>query len=56
MAKTLTHSKDQLVQQALTQMQGSLADNTWTVREKLALTCRILFDHGHDSGACGRCG
>ena len=54
MAKTLTHSKDQLVQKALTQMQGSLADNTWTVREKLALTCRILFEHGHDSGLAGQ--
>jgi len=54
MAKTLTHSKDQLVQKALAQMQGSLADNTWTVQEKLALTCRILFDHGHDSGLAGQ--
>lgn len=54
MANTLTHSKDQLVQKALTQMQGSLADNTWTVREKLALTCRILFDNGHDSGLAGQ--
>ena len=54
MATTLTHSKDQLVRQALTQMQGSLADNTWTVREKLALTCRILFEHGHDQGPAVR--
>jgi len=54
MANTLTLSKDQLVQKALTQMQGSLADNTWTVREKLALTCRILFDNGHDSGLAGQ--
>lgn|GEM_PF-5925656 len=42
------------MRQALTQMQSSLADNTWTVREKLALTCRILFDHGHDSGLGGQ--
>ena len=42
MAKTLALPKDQLVKQALTQMQKSLADNTWTDRQKLALTCRIL--------------
>lgn len=54
MATTLSHSKQQLVRQALTQMQSSLADNTWTVREKLALTCRILFDHGHDYGLAGQ--
>ncbi|PWB31033.1 aldolase [Pseudomonas sp. SDI] len=54
MAKTLALPKDQLLKQALAQMQGSLADNTWTVREKLALTCRILFDNGHDSGLAGQ--
>lgn len=31
-------------------MQNTLADNTWTDRQKLALTCRILFENGHDSG------
>lgn len=50
MAKTLALPKDPLVKQALIQMQNSLADNTWTDRQKLALTCRILFEHGHDSG------
>ncbi|OLS62891.1 aldolase [Pseudomonas putida] len=54
MTDTMTLSKDQLVRQALARMQGSLADNTWTVREKLALTCRILFDRGHDSGLAGQ--
>ncbi|MDU9388996.1 aldolase [Pseudomonas japonica] len=54
MANTMALPKDQLVQQALARMQGSLADNTWTVREKLALTCRILFDRGHDSGLAGQ--
>ena len=38
MPKTLTLPKDQLVQQALSQMQQTLADNTWTDRQKLALT------------------
>ena len=54
MAKTLALPKDQLVKQALTQMQSTLADNTWTDRQKLALTCRILFEHGHDSGLAGQ--
>ena len=54
MAKTLALPKDELVKQALTQMQKSLADNTWTDRQKLALTCRILFENGHDSGLAGQ--
>ena len=54
MAKTLALPKEQLVKQALTQMQKSLADNTWTDRQKLALTCRILFENGHDSGLAGQ--
>ncbi len=32
----------------------SLADNTWTDRQKLALTCRILFESSHDSGLAGQ--
>ena len=54
MAKTLALPKEQLIKQALTQMQSSLADNTWTDRQKLALTCRILFENGHDSGLAGQ--
>ncbi|KGS15803.1 MULTISPECIES: aldolase [Pseudomonas syringae group] len=54
MAKTLALPKDQLVKQALEKMQSNLADNTWTEREKLALTCRILYENGHDSGLSGQ--
>ena len=54
MAKTLALPKDRLVKQALSQMQNTLADNTWTDRQKLALTCRILFENGHDSGLAGQ--
>lgn len=54
MAKTLALPKDQLVKQALSQMQNTLADNTWTDRQKLALTCRILLENGHDSGLAGQ--
>src|SRR5690606_39765150 len=31
-----------------------LADTAYTDRQKLALTCRILFDNGHDSGLAGQ--
>lgn len=54
MAKTFALPKDQLVKQALAEMQSNLADNTWTEREKLALTCRILYENGHDSGLSGQ--
>ncbi|RJG10586.1 aldolase [Pseudomonas cavernicola] len=54
MAETLALPKDQLIQQALVQMKTNLADNTWSDRQKLALTCRILFEGGHDSGLAGQ--
>ncbi|WP_415844984.1 aldolase [Stutzerimonas zhaodongensis] len=54
MSNTMTTPKHQLVNQALSLMQSHLADATWSDRQKLALTCRILFDHGHDSGLAGQ--
>lgn len=51
---TLYAPKDQLVESAQQQMQTLLVDNTYTARQKLALTCRILFDGGHDSGLAGQ--
>ena len=54
MADTLTLSKTQLVAQAHTQMADQFTDSTYTTRQKLALTCRILFDGGHDSGVVGQ--
>ncbi|MDN7160534.1 aldolase [Paraburkholderia megapolitana] len=35
-------------------MKAAIADSHLDVRQKLALTCRILFDHGHDSGLAGQ--
>lgn len=32
----------------------AIPDVKWTLREKLALTCRILFDAGHDLGLAGQ--
>ena len=46
--------KDQLVKLAEQQMMTALIDNDYSPRQKLALTCRILFDGGHDSGLAGQ--
>jgi L-fuculose-phosphate aldolase len=54
MATTLQLGKDELVAKALGNMQQLLPDTAWSTRQKLALTCRILFDAGHDSGLAGQ--
>ncbi|OKH98920.1 class II aldolase [Streptomyces sp. CB02923] len=54
MATTLHDSKDVLVGRAEQQMREHFADSELTVRQKLALTCRIAFDGGHDSGLAGQ--
>jgi L-fuculose-phosphate aldolase len=54
MAETLGASKTELVELAHRQMRAAIPDNDWTVRQKLALTCRILFEAGHDSGLAGQ--
>lgn len=40
MTTTMHTPKDQLVKLAQQQMLTALTDNTYTVRQKLALTCR----------------
>ncbi|MBV7546211.1 aldolase [Pseudomonas sp. PDM26] len=54
MTTTMQTPKDQLVTLAEKQMVTALIDNEYTPRQKLALTCRILFDGGHDSGLAGQ--
>ncbi|QXJ24288.1 aldolase [Actinomadura graeca] len=54
MASTLRDTKDTVVGRAERQMREHFGDSTLTVRQKLALTCRILFDGGHDSGLAGQ--
>jgi L-fuculose-phosphate aldolase len=53
-ADTFTLGKQELMDHAQRQMETRLAGGAWGVREKLALTCRILFDGGHDSGLAGQ--
>ncbi|MER5349287.1 aldolase [Kitasatospora sp. NPDC002551] len=54
MADTMATAKADLVDLAHRRMRTAIPDNGWTIRQKLALTCRILFDAGHDSGLAGQ--
>ncbi|QDQ09553.1 aldolase [Streptomyces spectabilis] len=54
MPDTFGTSKSDLTALAHERMQSAIADNTWTKRQKLALTCRALFHMGHDSGLSGQ--
>ncbi|WP_347557049.1 aldolase [Robbsia sp. KACC 23696] len=54
MAETLALSKAELVSIAQTRLEQEVRGSAWTKLEKLALTCRILFDAGHDSGLAGQ--
>src|ERR1700739_905385 len=54
MATTFSDSKTELMRRAAEQLPGNVAGSQFTTRQKLALTCRILFDGGHDSGLAGQ--
>lgn len=51
---TFELSKEQLIDHADKQMNLHLEDTGYSTTQKLALTCRILFDNGHDSGLAGQ--
>ena len=52
--ETALLDKQQLMQNAQQSMQQLFQDEGYTDQQKLALTCRILFEHGHDSGLAGQ--
>lgn len=52
--KTANATKHALMQIAKKNMNTLIEDSQFTDRQKLALTCRILFDKGHDSGLAGQ--
>lgn len=52
--KSADDTKQALMQSAQSNMQKWIKDIDLTPREKLAVTCRILFDKGHDSGLAGQ--
>lgn len=54
MSDTMTLSKAELLKRARQSMDGGFNLPERSPQEKLALTCRILFDHGHDSGLAGQ--
>lgn len=54
MTTTLNDTKAELVQRALDGLSRHVGDSTLTTRQKVAVTCRALFDAGHDSGLAGQ--
>ncbi|MGY4708074.1 aldolase [Mycolicibacterium sp. CBM1] len=54
MTTTLNDSKPELMRRALNALSQHVKDSELTTRQKLALTCRALFDAGHDSGLAGQ--
>ncbi len=54
MTNTLAMSKQELVSLAQKRLDEEVGDSAWTMRQQLALACRILYDGGHDSGLAGQ--
>lgn len=54
MSQTQTLSKPELIDIAKQRMLQHLSMPAWSVRQKLALTCRILHGKGHESGLAGQ--
>ncbi|EFV12643.1 aldolase [Segniliparus rugosus] len=54
MADTMNDSKTDLMARAEARMAETFGESELSVRQKVALTCRVLFDHGHDSGLAGQ--
>ncbi len=51
---TFDLNKKELIKQSFHQMDRYLQGTQYSHTQKLALTCRILFDNGHDSGLAGQ--
>ena len=51
---TFSLNKEALIDKANAEMETTLLPSEYTLRQKLALTCRILFENGHDSGLAGQ--
>ncbi|ORB10269.1 class II aldolase/adducin family protein, partial [Mycobacterium noviomagense] len=54
MTSTLHDSKADLMRRALDGLNRNIGESGLSAREKVALTCRALFDAGHDSGLAGQ--
>lgn len=51
---TFAESKDTLMRRAEDGMSANVDESGLSTRQKVALTCRVLFDAGHDSGLAGQ--
>jgi L-fuculose-phosphate aldolase len=51
---TFSTSKNELMRRAQDSLAANVGDSGLTTRQKVALTCRVLFDAGHDSGLAGQ--
>ncbi len=54
MATSLHDSKSTLKARSQREMASQFRDSSWTLKQKVALTCRVLSDAGHDSGLAGQ--
>lgn len=54
MVATFSDSKSALMRRAQERLDAESVDSHLTTRQKIALTCRVLFDAGHDSGLAGQ--
>lgn len=54
MATTFSDSKSELMRRAQERLDAQTPESQLTTRQKVALTCRVLFDAGHDSGLAGQ--
>ena len=52
--KTASMTKEALMERAQDSMSGLIQEGVYTDQQKLALTCRILFNKGHDAGLAGQ--
>ncbi|MBN9471538.1 MAG: aldolase [Bosea sp.] len=51
---SFTLDKASLMERSQEAMRSHLDEGNYSLREKIALTCRILFHNGHDSGLAGQ--
>ncbi|VWC76241.1 class II aldolase/adducin domain protein [Burkholderia lata] len=54
MSDTFGLTKADLIKKSQAEMDRHLSGSDYTLEQKLALTCRILFENGHDSGLAGQ--
>jgi len=55
MVTTFADNKEQLLKQAEEKLLSSFDDqDNYSIQQKIALTCRMLYEHGHGAGVAGQ--